>query len=467
MNNIKNILLLSSTFFLVNACASITVRKVPSHENAFLQTSEEKKAAFQEAEKMEGVRYYLPRPYIAVKQPFPVGGQDFYITGRVEKGELLSLDPTQLPEEIKSYFILSGASALIPLSSVRVSGVKQQANTSAAEKPAENKTAETSENKKEEQVPSNQENSKEKDSQKASIKSNIITGGDPQSSPLLEVSNYLNVVYLPDFTEQYAIQVNSGLGAVSLDVGLENGWMLERTNLTIDNSALGAFLFKNTEKFIDIGVDIAKAATSKWFPTNEKADPSDSSPPDSSGTPKTQSAVVGQEVILRIRYVLEAQPGLYPILKPWEKVSATPSDTGDNTYVHLPYRPYTVAAFNVKKIIAIEIVNLSTSVVSNKGLGNPEENYNRFPPKEEGKQWSEVEMISELSSLIPSIDDSLEKGVKIQNLDPKQSSLEGYKTLIVIITSDAQPENKQKVEEALFKVFKAGYPGTQFTVKHK
>ena len=45
----------------------------------------------------------------------------------------------------------------------------------------------------------------------------------------------LNILYLPDKSQEYAIRTTSGLGSVTADVTLEHGWNLIGINRTIDS----------------------------------------------------------------------------------------------------------------------------------------------------------------------------------------------------------------------------------------
>jgi hypothetical protein len=171
-------------------------------------------------------------------------------------------------------------------------------------------------------------------------------------SPLEKINDVFDVFYLPDFDEQYAVRVSAGLGKSSASVGLENGWMMEHATMEIDNVELGKFIFRNIEKFIDIGA----AAASRG------AAPAASAAKQLTDKAKTQSLVPGEKptVVLRVRYVANATPGLYPILKPKESGNPGSVSIEGNkppTYVLIPFRPYTVLAFNVERQVLITLLN--------------------------------------------------------------------------------------------------------------
>jgi hypothetical protein len=176
----------------------------------------------------------------------------------------------------------------------------------------------------------------------------LTIGGDPATSPLQEVNAFFDVLYLPDFDQQYAVEVKAGLGKAGGQVGLENGWMVERASVQLDNRELGRFITKNIEKFIDLGVAALQPAAAVADAVADTAE-----------TPGALAEARAQRkpVLLRIRYAAEAQPGLYPILKPSEQ-KGSPTDP-DSEYVLLPTRPYTVVAYNVRHAVSIELVNSS------------------------------------------------------------------------------------------------------------
>lgn len=188
-------------------------------------------------------------------------------------------------------------------------------------------------------------------SQPGQTKASVVTSGDPATNPLAKINDYFDVLYLPDFDEQYAVRAKSGLGKADMKMGLENGWMVETAQVAVDNTELGKFIYSNVQKLIDVGVKAAEVAA---FPP-AAALPSDSKLAEN-------AASDGASLVLRIRYALEAEPGLYPVLKPEE--ARTQANTlkrikpeGSPQYVMIAYPPYTVVSYNVRKTIAVELVD--------------------------------------------------------------------------------------------------------------
>lgn len=356
----------------------------------------------------EGIRYYRPRPYVAVSTPFAVGGEDFYVTATVSPdGSVLKIDANHIPQRLKN----SGAFATdassqklnVPFDMVNMGagmrrqlGFREQSDSSTPggtqggtkeEKQGETQKEKQDETQKEKQGetnPSTKPTEKKSDVQEKKnpdpleniTKATFSAGGNEHTDIVEKVNGHFDIVMLPDFTEQYAVRVTAGIGAASADVGLENGWLLENAKVAIDNRELGKFILRNVEKFVDIAADAARVAIS---PTMALAGSGD-------GGEVAPQSLANRTVLVRVRYVIEAQPGLYPILKPWEnpnyeitRFRSQPSGIvaksrlkawDDSTskpvsqknvaeFVHLPYRPYTVLAFNVRRSVVFEAVNIS------------------------------------------------------------------------------------------------------------
>jgi hypothetical protein len=179
----------------------------------------------------------------------------------------------------------------------------------------------------------------------------LVVGGDPQTDPHLKINDYFDIVYLPDFNQQYAVEVKAGLGMAAGGIGMENGWMVEKAAIQVDNRQLGQFIFRNLQNLANIGL----AAISPESAAASAAAGLTGAP----GTPSAAIAQAGrdqQPVLLRIRYLLEAQPGIYPILKSSEAEAAAKQTKPD--YVLVPYPPVTAVGYNVRQTLAIELVDV-------------------------------------------------------------------------------------------------------------
>lgn len=508
-------------------CARVDVRKVPARSD-YREWDDSKQAA---ADAICGIRYYMPRPYLSTARAMIVGGGDYFISGKVVGGQLVSVSTASIPAPIRSVFpVSSDGTALIAASSIHVrrsgrpfvsesTGGGGVAPTSSSSTPsASAPVADVVEPKKapalgvkfdratfapttqtvqltatlavspgfstvDELTPvllpvvgdqvstsgvvvlpatsttpyvaskggddkgtagacstsirrsdvssaphwvaglrftgkssgadaatrtylyynpdewlsvagavaskpqggsapgKESESTREGEGDPAKTTADFVGSGDPQTNPVLKLNDAFEIVYLPDFDQQYAIDVQGGLGQAKSKVALENGWMLERSETAIDNRELGKFVFKQIEKFTDIAAELARARLLPTLDTAEGAqesglvDAAGAFRPEATGPRGSPS-----QVLLRVHYVLEAQPGVYPILKPgeveaWKRLHAQARceqaasgvcvcerncSTGD-TAVYVPCPPFTVVAKDVYRRVVVELVGVTTS----------------------------------------------------------------------------------------------------------
>jgi hypothetical protein len=125
--------------------------------------------------------------------------------------------------------------------------------------------------------------------------------------------------------------------------------MLEHAAIDVDNHELGKFIFNNLSKVVDLGIKAGE-----FF-----INPALAGLPNGTNNLSMQSVSPNSRVLLRIRYMVEAQPGIYPVLKSKEqkKLAADSGLALKNAYVFTPYPPLTVVAYNVRKYIAVEAVS--------------------------------------------------------------------------------------------------------------
>lgn len=172
------------------------------------------------------------------------------------------------------------------------------------------------------------------------------TSGDPATDPVVYKSDLYDLILLPDFSEQYAIQVKAGIFQASADIGLENGWMMEKFGADIDNSQLGDFILETAGKVIDLGLP-------KLLGIEAAADMAQEG--DDAKT-KLENAVSGgktPQVLVRVDYLEYAVPGIYPIRKPSEKSSCR--------VVGHENRCPPIADFSTRSRISLAVVDLKAA----------------------------------------------------------------------------------------------------------
>jgi hypothetical protein len=127
-----------------------------------------------------------------------------------------------------------------------------------------------------------------------------------------------DLVYLPDFDEQYVVSSQSGLGNAQFQVNLGQGWSLQGFNSFTDNSALTKRVFDVIDSGLELGKAAARAAAlSAGIPLPGEARAGVETPPP--GLRMEQAP--GTPVALKIVVVQYAAKGLYPVIKPRELVS--------------------------------------------------------------------------------------------------------------------------------------------------
>ena len=59
----------------------------------------------------------------------------------------------------------------------------------------------------------------------------VAVSGNPLTDIRHDLGPHFDVVFLPDFNEQYAISADSPLGTATASLGLENGWLMENISI--------------------------------------------------------------------------------------------------------------------------------------------------------------------------------------------------------------------------------------------
>lgn len=205
------------------------------------------------------------------------------------------------------------------------------------------------------------EGSKKTEETRSASTASVATSGDPRTDPLTKLAEApFDVLLLPDTDEQYAIEVRGGLGQASAKIGFENGWMLETAETAVDNRELGKFIFEQINKFTDIGASALSA--SLGIPPVGGAEKAKEK--------ASQKAQEGGQVLLKITIYDEAQPGLVPVLKSreimpkytaeYERAGGAKLFADEPGHAYLPYRPYTVVAFQTVRRVAIQLMDVGS-----------------------------------------------------------------------------------------------------------
>lgn len=375
-NKMNRLLMGTAALMLVvvlSACSSVNVKKVPTPTQYIMWTDEMQ----EQADNIEGFRFYLPRPFLNVFESFPVRTDIYLAQGRVSEDGKSVLIEKIIAVDSPNHQNTSGktlASSFEPHSSLEKpidigtryvltrEPTKKSGTTDSSNNGFNSESGNSSEEKENVAIPSAVEQigsilsavagaSKNTSDDKAtnndatdtantetpSLTENLAVVNTSSDSTGISKANVANdnsafayqplrgnfdIAYLPDFEEQYAISKQEGLGNVEFALNLGQGWSLQSFNSIVDNSAVNERIFK----LLDASFDAAKAATGDFTSlfggiaeTVQEAQAGQVA--ESGGTVKDISKDQknnGAPITLKMVLVHYAAKGLYPVIKPRE-----------------------------------------------------------------------------------------------------------------------------------------------------
>lgn len=319
-------------------CASVTVRRVggPADDNS------------------EGVRFYRPRPYIAVHEPFVVAAETFVASGILSddgKYVVLTAVPAGLRERTALHpdgnVRIPAARVRVPQSSA-VPGTVQGAEPIPDEPTPPSTGTESTSTTDPSAEPADADQPKRETGQRR-----LVVRNDNSAFAVQPTRRYFDIVYLPDFEENYVVSSKAALGNANTDITLGQGWSLQGLTAQIDNATL-------TERFHSLIQDAQQALTSIGR-TSLGLPPTGSGPQGGAPLGADQRLEAGTSVSMKVTVARVAAPGLYKILKPTEIAAllVNPSDTvgtDARRRILLPHPPFTDIAFNTYEVIVFEAV---------------------------------------------------------------------------------------------------------------
>ena len=334
--------------FLTLGCASVNVQKLNTAGDNVVGPS--------------GMRFYLPRPYVSVFEPFVVDSVPYLVAGRLTSDRQFVWIST-VPEGLKEKFPTSlkapgDNSVAVPAGEVYVvsdgkgglqagTGLPVEAAKAQAEKIASGAVGTT-------QPPTESKATPVKPQDKPGML-NLKSSNDNQSFAVTPTRRFFDILWLPDFEEQYVVQGKAGLGNAAITVQMGQGWSLQGLEAYADNSELVNRIYSLYDKSIDLLLKYGSMALGL--------------PPIPTGGLQagkledeiTQGKVkAGEEITLKITVTRLVAPGLYPILKPsetaemknWETVKIADA----NKTMLLPKPPLNNIAFKTYEVLVVEAV---------------------------------------------------------------------------------------------------------------
>lgn len=320
-------------------CASVSVYKVNAEGKI-------------EKDTPEGLRFYLPRPYVSVFEPFIVSSTVYLARGEVSPDSnyvLLTQVPAGLDalvnRDLSSGTQQSMGPMRIDATQVRVTertlGGPQSVSAaepaaSAASAPAPAASAASA-----------------PESKKAEIKGGILNYkaiNDNSAYAITPQPRYFNILWLPDFDEQYVVTAKAGLGNAGVALGFGQGWSLQSLEATVDNSAIAKPLLDFYSGTLGALQKVATAKIEAPLAALAGKPQSVGAGAGAAGTAATFEG--GTPVTVKVTKVRVVAPGLYPVLKPKEVQAPLPSTLTDR--ILAPSQPFTNIAFNTYDVIVIE-----------------------------------------------------------------------------------------------------------------
>jgi hypothetical protein len=287
-----------------------------------------------------GLRYYLTRPFVAVKQPYPVESSAYLVTGVVSAdGKWVSLTAipealaSRAPSALVSAGRLSASSILIAKSRSETDGFAHGADKTPEEpKPDETAKPETAEEPAEPPT-------------KLMGTANITVTTDLTALARFELSKTISLVFLPDYDREFVIDTRHKLGTTRVTLNLGPGATLLGMSGEVDNSVVMMALLDSMKTLLTGGTDrllglVTGAATA---PAEAEAE--------AHGAARAFKELAGQTVTLRAHLVKFAAIGVYPIVKPSEVASYRAANSNGRKFLlpvagyQIPYDYYEVLFF--------------------------------------------------------------------------------------------------------------------------
>jgi hypothetical protein len=306
-------LLLVIAVTITAGCAKITYQKVPSPVQWGSNWTIEKQI---EADKMEGPRFYLPRPFLVVKTPVPIAARVAFIS--LEYDQSQKKYKLSLPSEAEAW-----VKRLLPNALTISQALKLKLATEGPgkqEAAATGKAAEES-GKGEEAPPKEGTAKKEEPAPPTTVIGRVTSLY--KEDPVTKLGELFDVVYLPDFDEQFVIGRSFGLGKGDVQISLRNGWAAEVFGEQIDRSNLIPYVINQVENASKAALNVARdwGLMSAGIPVGALPLPSIGVKQEALGAGEDTTRaldMLGQTVLLKVVEIRVAQPGIYPILKPRE-----------------------------------------------------------------------------------------------------------------------------------------------------
>ncbi len=391
------------SILMLTSCASVDIQKVPTPTHYSRWTDEMQK----KADSIKGIRYYLPRPYVNVFESFPVHSEVYIANGVISTdGQYVVIREVRNNSDLKRYFGGKLVGVEVPVSLVSVT-------KTTLDGPQSDKVDELDKLKKHVEdlqekvngkiVTGAEEDPTKKDDGKNEAPSSTTTANTGQNSRNVTNDNgayayqpmrgNMDIAYLPDFEEQYAVSSAAGLGNAQFSLNLGQGWSMQGLNSLTDNSQLNRRIFDLLDTATAGAADIITGGASRISSLITGAKPGDLINGGTQSGKETESlGQAGADVSIKITVVHYATKGLYPVIKPRELQERSAAiDSGNHVVIDItgaqskptiashfdpqalkraqeavnntlgnftvPRYPYQYISFNTFRLLAVEAIN--------------------------------------------------------------------------------------------------------------
>jgi hypothetical protein len=310
----------------------------------------------------DGVRFNRPRPYVAVHEPFIVSARAYLVGGQVTpdgKFILITSSTDNLDGYLRSALGGAIAAQRVLLVTPKADGGGLQSATEglpalpqglAADQLPTGTTPEGAETDGGTPTPAGGDGGPRPVERTGQGSFKVVV--DNAAAAVQPMRRYFDIAYLPDFEEEFVVQVEERMGNASATLNLGQGWSLQGLDARVDNDAITSRLFALYDESIKIALQLGKTALGV---------PGVGGLQSGQDAPTAADLPGGTNVTVKVTAVRMVAPGIYPILKPAEGVyvqqnlAALKALMPDlERRILVPVYPMTNVAFNTYDTIVLE-----------------------------------------------------------------------------------------------------------------
>lgn len=312
-------ILVIPAILLMAGCAQLRVNKITADERAC-----------GEDHKVKGFRYYLSRPYVLVKDDILVKQDETLLVVDLSDMEIrpdvlqqlmgCADGQVQLLDVVQSkgaQRVDGSTGELTPVKHEEMVAMRQMIAAAANQRAAQQSSEQATEtivqtgSQTVNTTPSTfmaSGSTTAATSTSGEVTAPDITEREAVAPPL---GGKMEIVFLPDLDEQYAIQHKNKLARSDIKLRFKDGWELTDVSADIDNTTVAIELLNTIDGAIDSAKRVALASIDRQARVLEAATP-----------PSPGRALAGEGLsgLLSIKLVERSyiRPGLYRVQKPWE-----------------------------------------------------------------------------------------------------------------------------------------------------